>query len=58
MSSPEYRKIVFGNADTRSVFSSYREPFKISGMTKKRTMELVDKEKDMILAGNISNTLY
>lgn len=58
MSSPEYRKIVFGNADIGSVFSRYREPFKKSGMTKKRTLELVDKGKDMILAGNISNTPY
>jgi hypothetical protein len=58
MSSPEYRKIVFGNADIGSVFSSYREPFKKSGMTKKRTLELVDKGKDMILAGNISNAPY
>lgn len=58
MSSPEYRKIVFGNADIGSVFSSYREPFKKIGMTKKRTLELVDKGKDMILAGNISRTPY
>ncbi len=58
ISIPEYRKIVFGNADMGSVFSAYRESFKKSGMSKKRTIELVDKGKGMILAGNISNTPY
>ena len=51
--SPEYRKIVFGNADIGSVFQKYREPFRECGMTKKTTPQLVDKGKDMILAGNI-----
>ena len=56
--SPVFRKIVFGNADIGSVFQSYREPFRESGMTKKTTLELVDKGKDMIPAGNLIKTTY
>ena len=58
MANPEYIKIVFGNAAPSTVFAGYRKPFRKSGMTKKRTIELVDNGMGMLLAGNIPNTPY
>ena len=58
MANPEYIKIVFGNAAPSTVFAGYRKPFRKSGMTKKRTVELVEKGTKMILADNIPDMPY
>ena len=49
MSNPEYRDIVFGKEGVGSVFAKYREPFQKEGLTKKRTIEVVDEGIEMIL---------
>lgn len=54
----KYREIVFGKDDTGSVFSRYRKPFRMDGLTRKATMELVDKGTEMILDNSLGDQPY
>ena len=58
MDNEKYRDIVFGKEDVGSVFAKYRKPFSRSGMTRKRTIELVEKGTDMILNDSLSDDPY
>ncbi|MEM3798208.1 MAG: hypothetical protein QXY74_07240 [Candidatus Bathyarchaeia archaeon] len=54
----KYMKIVLAKEDMGSMFAKYRKPFSNSGMTKKRTIELVGKGTDMILNKSLSDDPY
>ena len=58
MSNPEYVKIVFGSEDIPSLFSRYRKPFKKPGMTRKKTLELVDAGTKMIMDSSLQDSPY
>ncbi len=58
MSNPEYLKIVFGSEDIPAFFARYRKPFKKPGMTRKKTLELVDSGTRMILEGSLHDSPY
>ncbi|EQD61027.1 hypothetical protein B1A_09861 [mine drainage metagenome] len=58
MDNPKYVEIVFGKKDIASVFAKYRKPFKKSGMTKKKILNLVDKATEMIVNNSLSDNAY
>jgi hypothetical protein len=58
MDNEKYREIVFGKDDIGSVFSRYRKPFKKDGLTRKGTLELVDKGTAMIMDNSLSDHPY
>ena len=58
MSNPEYVKVVFGSENIPSLFSRYRKPFKKPGMTRKKTLELVDAGTKMIMDCSLQDSPY
>ena len=58
MGNQEYRDIVFGPGDMGAVFAKYRKPFQKDGMTKRRTIEVVDEGTEMILNNSLRNDPY
>jgi len=58
MDNGKYREIVFGKDDIGSVFSRHRKPFRKYGITRKETIELVDRGTEMILDNSLSDQPY
>ncbi len=58
MGNKKYVETVFGSEDIPAFFAWYRKPFKKTGMTKKRTMKLIDTGTKMILDGSLDDSPY
>jgi hypothetical protein len=58
MSNPECVKIVFGPEDIPALFARYRKPFKKPGMTRKKTLKLIDVGTRVILEGSLQDSPY